>query len=121
MSGAAGDPGEGLVIMNACDESEENVLLPPQGAYKQSTSQGTARQGLAARANSLPREVLEEPANLEATANKDGNNTAAPGSTLDEARFTAGIVKFYEAVLNEPIPGNMLGLVEEIAKRERGA
>ncbi|MGO9459258.1 MAG: hypothetical protein ACLP1W_03880 [Rhodomicrobium sp.] len=37
----------------------------------------------------------------------------------DEARFTAGIVRFYEAVLKEPIPEKMLRLIDEIAKQER--
>jgi hypothetical protein len=42
-----------------------------------------------------------------------------PKSPLDEARFTAGVVKLYEAVLKEPIPEEMLRLISQIGKQER--
>ncbi|SRR5258706_11804223 len=44
------------------------------------------------------------------------NDSKAP---LDEARFTAGVVKLYEAVLKEPIPEEMLRLISQIGKQER--
>ena len=37
---------------------------------------------------------------------------------LDHARFTAGIISLYEAVLSEPVPKRMLRLIEEIGKQE---
>jgi hypothetical protein len=52
--------------------------------------------------------------------NKNPSGLAREGEPeLDQARFTAGIVRFYEALLNEPIPEKMLRLIEEIAMRER--
>ncbi len=101
--------------MVASGESEEKVLLPSQETKeKKRIGREQAPQGLAARARSLPAEVLE--------GRGGGKHRAIPpaeGGELDEARFTAGIVQFYEAVLKEPIPQKMLRLVEEIAKRER--
>ena len=71
-------------------------------------------EGLAALGLLLPEEVLDV---------REAQSAARPGADaragVHEARFTAGIVRFYEAVLNEPIPGKMLRMVEEIAKRER--
>ncbi len=100
--------------MDASGESEEKVLLPSQETQQQHrNSRETAPQGLAARARSLPAEVLDE---------RGGRRPAKPPAKeaeLDEARFTAGIVQLYETVLKEPIPGKMLRLIEEIAKRER--
>ena len=43
----------------------------------------------------------------------------AAGVALDEARFTAGVVKLYEALLKEPIPQEMLRLVGQLDKQER--
>ena len=44
---------------------------------------------------------------------------SAAGGALDEARFTAGVVKLYEALLKEPIPQEMLRLVGQLHKQER--
>jgi hypothetical protein len=44
---------------------------------------------------------------------------SAAGGALDEARFTAGVVKLYEALLKEPIPQEMLRLVGQLDKQER--
>jgi hypothetical protein len=99
-------------MMDASGESEEKVLLPSQET-QQRNGRETAPQGLAARARSLPAEVLNE---------RGGRRRAKPPAEeaeLDEARFTAGIVQLYETVLKEPIPEKMLRLIEEIAKRER--
>jgi hypothetical protein len=38
---------------------------------------------------------------------------------FDEARFTAGVVELYEALLKEPIPEDMLRLVDQLGKQER--
>jgi hypothetical protein len=99
--------------MEASGESEEKVLLPSEEAAPSRAARDTAPQGLAARAYSLPGELLD---------GRGGGPRAKPHAgraVLDEARFTAGIVRFYEAVLNEPVPEKMLRLIEEIAKRER--
>jgi hypothetical protein len=98
--------------MEASGESEEKVLLPSQETAQARAARDTAPQGLAARACSLPAELFDGgSARLRA-------KPPAGGAALDEARFTAGIVRFYETVLNEPVPERMLRLVEEIAKRE---
>jgi len=39
--------------------------------------------------------------------------------TYDEARFAAGVVKLYETLLKEPIPDEMLALINKIEKQER--
>jgi hypothetical protein len=44
---------------------------------------------------------------------------SAAGGALDEARFTAGVVKLYETLLKEPIPQEMLRLVDQLGKQER--
>lgn len=49
----------------------------------------------------------------------DTGGTAEQAPAFDRARFSAGVVRFYEAVLKEPVPGKMLRLIEEIAMRER--
>lgn len=38
---------------------------------------------------------------------------------VDGARFAAGVVKLYEAVLKEPIPEDMLRLIDQLGKQER--
>ncbi len=43
----------------------------------------------------------------------------APNAPFDEARFNAGVVKLYEALLKEPIPEEMLRLVDRLGKQER--
>ena len=40
-------------------------------------------------------------------------------AAFDEGRFTAGVVKLYEALLKEPIPEDMLRLVDQLGKQER--
>ena len=42
-----------------------------------------------------------------------------PSLVLDNARFAAGVVKLYEALLKEPVPEEMLRLVKEIGEQER--
>jgi hypothetical protein len=100
-------------MMDASGESEEKVLLPSQETQQQRKNRETAPQGLAARARSLPAEVLD------GRGGKRGAKPPAKEAELDEARFTAGIVQLYETVLKEPIPEKMLRLIAEIAKRER--
>lgn len=94
--------------MNASGESKEDIHVPAQEPQQQ-----TAQEDLAARVGSLPVEVLQGNRRRRYPAGAKTKNG------LDEARFTAGIVQFYEAVLKEPVPAKMLRLVEEIAKRER--
>lgn len=115
MSGATGDKGKGFDIVNISGESDEEVLIELQESKQHRINQGSPQEGLASRAGSFPEAVLDE---------KQGKQRAGAVNArggVDEARFTAGIARFYEAVLKEPIPEKMLRLVEEIAKRERGS
>jgi len=47
------------------------------------------------------------------------NSNPIGGAAFDEGRFTAGIVQLSEAILKEPIPADMLRLVDQLGKRER--
>jgi len=100
--------------MGECDENEDKVVLPAQQLQQPQPAQNAKHEGLAARVGSLPPEALNNGA-------KNPGEGAASARTkgFDQARFTAGIVRFYEAVLKEPIPEKMLRLVQELAKRER--
>lgn len=77
MSGATGDPGKGFDIMDACGDSEEDVLLPAQEPRQHRTIQGSPHEGLAARARSLPEEVLD-----------GGEGSAAQAQPLRRAVWT---------------------------------
>jgi hypothetical protein len=48
---------------------------------------------------------------------RTGVREGAP--VLDHARFTAGIIGLYDAVLSEPTLEKMLCLIEEIRKQEK--
>ena len=39
-------------------------------------------------------------------------------AAFDEGRFTGGRCKLYEALLEEPIPEDMLRLVDQLGKQE---
>jgi hypothetical protein len=86
--------------MNENERSEVAMRLPAQQAQPTSAS----------REETLAREQAPNPG-------KPGDG--APNPELDDARFTAGVVKLYEALLKEPIPDKMLRLVEELSKQER--
>jgi hypothetical protein len=47
------------------------------------------------------------------------NSSPMAGAAIDQGRFTAGVVKLYEALLKEPIPEDMLRLVDQLGKQER--
>jgi hypothetical protein len=59
--------------------------------------------------------VAEDDGRLTVSRRQDG---ASPPE-VDEARFAAGVVKLYEALLKEPIPEQMLRLVDKLSKQER--
>ncbi|MFZ1108242.1 MAG: hypothetical protein WAN43_07845 [Rhodomicrobium sp.] len=90
--------------MNENERSEVEMRLPAQQTLQPQPASFS-------REETLPRENA-----LNAHRTGDG----PPNADLDEARFTAGVVKLYEALLKEPIPEEMLRLVEELSKQERG-
>ena len=55
----------------------------------------------------------------ESAGGKPQKTDSAAGGAVDDARFTAGVVKLYEALLKEPIPPEMLRLVGQLDKQER--
>ena len=101
--------------MDASGESEEKVLLPAQETGQQRKLRTLSQLGLTIGLHAPPAGTLEA---RHCTCRPP---SAGAKAGLDQARFTAGIVRFYEAVLKEPVPEKMLSLVEEIAKRERGS
>lgn len=97
--------------MNTTGESEEKILLETRTAQLWNL-QGSLPQGQVTQGRPLAIEEVHTPDKCQPPAGLKAG--------LDEARFTAGIVQFYEALLKEPVPEKMLRLVEQIAKRERG-
>jgi hypothetical protein len=115
MSDASGGSGKGLDIMAECDADEAKASAPTQQLQQAGPLQSTKDEG--ARAGLLPAGMLS-----------GGGRKQRPGGEekdgFDEARFTAGIgrfYEFYESILKEPVPEKMLRLIDEIAKRERGS
>ena len=49
----------------------------------------------------------------------DGEPKNENPASIDEARFTAGVVKLYEALLKEPVPDEMLRLIDQLGQQER--
>lgn len=99
--------------MTICNESDDDLLGPAQQSPHGNQVGGRQDEGLAARAKSLPESVLGG-SDVKLREGEDN-----PGEGYDMGRFTAGIVRFYDAILKEPIPEKMLRLIGEIAKRER--
>jgi hypothetical protein len=89
--------------MNENERSVVETRLPAQQAQQ-------PQPASASREESLPREK---------TLNPQDTGDCPPNPEIDDARFTAGVVKLYEALLKEPIPDRMLRLVEELSKQER--
>jgi hypothetical protein len=100
--------------MSECDDSVDKAALPkeraqPQGPLHSGNDQERAEHG---------GHFLED---IIATGSMNSQRAETKGRTvvLDNARFTAGVVGLYEAILSEPIPDKMLRLIEEIGKQER--
>jgi len=86
--------------MNQGDKNDGQTRVPAQQMQQPQPAAGPADSAQAPQMPPIP---------------KKG---AAPGPLFDDARFTAGVVKLYEALLKEPIPEEMLRLVDEIGKQE---
>jgi hypothetical protein len=99
--------------MDERDESEDKVVLPAQQQHQPQAARAAKDEGLAACAAPVAGGLL---GGEKAPGGSEPNEDRRP---FDQARFNAGMVRFYEAVLKEPIPEKMLRLVDEIAKRER--
>jgi hypothetical protein len=89
--------------MNENERSEGESRLPAQQAQQPQPASGSRRE-------TFPHENA---------LNSHRTGDSLPNPELDEARFSAGVVKLYEALLKEPIPEEMLRLVEKLSKQER--
>jgi hypothetical protein len=89
--------------MTENERSEVEMRLPAQQAQQ-------PQPASLSREETLPREKFP---------NKPETPDDSRSPEPDDARFTAGVVKLYEALLKEPIPEKMLRLVEELSKQER--
>jgi hypothetical protein len=89
--------------MNENERSALDTRLPAQQAHQPQLTSGSREENLTLEKTTSPQTTADCPQNPE----------------LDDARFTAGVVKLYEALLKEPIPEKMLRLVEELSKQER--
>jgi hypothetical protein len=100
--------------MSECDDSVDKAALPSERAQPpQSIQRGNDREQ-AAQKGPLSGHIIDS----ERIKRQRAAARRRP-QVLDHARFTAGIISLYEAVLNEPIPENMFRLIEEIGKQER--
>lgn len=106
-------------VMDENNKGEDKRHLPAQQAQQPQPSGGGE--------NDWPPVTNDQDETIDGAAFKpaDGpvrraaENEGGDGPLLDEARFTAGVVKLYEAVLKEPIPDEMLSLINKIGKQER--
>ncbi len=106
--------------MNESDMSEGKTRVPAHQAQQPqpAASLKDQTQKLQIRAAS------ENPGKNRASGLGSGQSAPKSGDgssnhAIDDARFAAGVVKLYEALLKEPIPEEMLRLVNEIGKQER--
>lgn len=107
--------------MNESDTSEPKTRGPAQQAHQPQPVQ--APNDLS-QAPHNAHDIMEKFRNDKDKAsgrpyNATGRGDVAPEAAVDDARFAAGVVKLYEALLKEPIPEDMLRLVEKIGKQER--
>jgi hypothetical protein len=107
MSGRGGElpDNKDTPKMNENETSEQETRLPAQQTQQPQPASNPGGKELA----------LQEAARDSDRQPVEAGSNAAP----DDARFSAGVVKLYEALLKEPIPEEMLRLVEELSKQER--
>ncbi len=116
--------------MDESNKSEGERRSPAQQAQQpQPTTAMNDHQLQKAQMHSVsekPRDVSENANKATAATPKEGRGGESKSdcpevgaAPFDEARFNAGVVKLYEALLKEPIPEEMLRLVEQLGKQER--
>ncbi len=109
--------------MNESETSEPKTRRPAQQAHQPQPVQAPndlsqAPHNAHAMTGKLRKDKNEDEAPSR-PGNEEGRKDCGPEAAVDDARFTAGVVKLYEALLKEPIPEEMLRLVEKIGKQER--
>ena len=114
--------------MNERDRSEGETRVPAQQAQQPQPSKplNDHIQSPLKPAGSEKPDIISEMAGKDQLVNpresaggEQQKADSAAGGALDEARFTAGVVKLYEALLKEPIPQEMLRLVGQLDRQER--
>jgi len=114
--------------MNERDKSEGKRHVPAQQAQQPQPSKALNDHIQPSHVDN----VLEKAGKISELSRKDRlsdpgggvgsepeNASAAGGAAVDGARFTAGVVKLYEALLKEPVPEEMLRLIDQIGQQER--
>ena len=112
--------------MNEGNKGEEERCVPAQQAQQAQPSKVLNDQFQSARLLSENTDKITEKAGREQLLRLGGgaggeakNSNPIAGAAFDEGRFTAGVVKLYEALLKEPIPEDMLRLVDQLGRQER--
>jgi hypothetical protein len=98
--------------MNEVDKEQSDTRGPLQQAQQPQPPALHDNEGIPP-ANILPNNTRNTAVPLAENA------SSAEMSAFDDARFTADVIKLYEAVLKEPIPADMLNLVDKLGKQER--
>jgi hypothetical protein len=112
--------------MNERNKGEEERRAPAQQAQQPQPSEVLNDQFQSARLLSENMDKITEKAGKDQLPHPGGsvggeakNMSPIADAAFDEGRFTAGVVKLYEALLKEPIPEDMLRLVDQLGKQER--
>ena len=112
--------------MNERNKGEEEKRVPVQQAQQPQPSEVLNDQFQSVRLLSENTDKITEKAGREQLLHLGGgaggeakNMSPIADAAFDEGRFTAGVVKLYEALLKEPIPEDMLRLVDQLGKQER--
>jgi hypothetical protein len=100
--------------MTECGEGEKKTPLSAQQTEQPQPAKAKDNEGWPARVGSLAGGIFED-----RSQKRPDGDASSQASNLDYARFTAGVVRLYEALLKEPIPEKMLRLMEKIAEQER--
>jgi hypothetical protein len=111
--------------MNERNKGEGERRAPAQQAQQPQPSKVLNDQVQPARLLSKNTDKITEKAGKDQPPHPGGggggeakNMSPIADAAFDGGRFTAGVVKLYEALLKEPIPEDMLRLVDQLGKQE---
>lgn len=108
--------------MNERNKGEEERRAPAQQAQQPQPSKGLNDQVQSAHLLSKNTDKITEKAGKDQPPHPGGSaggEAKNMSPIADEGRFTAGVVKLYETLLKEPIPEDMLRLIDQLGKQER--
>ena len=110
--------------MNESDKGKEVTHVPAQQAQQPQPS-SALNSHVQFQPHGMPEEnntTISYKINMDqqgSGGSADGEPKNENPADIDEARFTAGVVKLYEALLKEPIPDEMLRLIDQLGQQER--